>query len=42
VKLAKVHLVYSIWITISAAIAVDNKNKWSMCDVTTCMGDKRV
>jgi len=21
--------------------AVDNKNKWSMCDVTTCTGDKQ-
>jgi len=27
VKLAKVSLIYSIWLTISAAIAVDNKNK---------------
>jgi len=36
-----VRLIYSIWLTISAAIAVDNKNKWSMCDVTTCTGDKR-
>jgi len=42
VKLAKVRLIYSIWLTVSAAIAVDNKNKWSMCDVTTCTGDKRV
>ena len=41
VKLAKVRLIYSIWLTVSAAIAVDNKNKWSMCDVTTCTGDKR-
>jgi len=41
VKLAKVRLVYSIWLTVSAAIAVDNKTKWSMCDVTTCTGDKR-
>jgi len=41
VKLAKVRLIYSIWLTISAAIAVDNKYKWSMCDVTTCTVDKR-
>jgi len=41
VKLAKVRLIYSIWLTISAAIGVDNENKWSMCDVNTCTGNKR-
>ena len=36
VKFDLQHLAYCI-----SNLAVDNKSKWSMCDVTTCTGDKR-